>query len=53
MVATAGDRRHAGTPCRQGTFTTEYCASNAENFEHEGEHAPLVQASGAVDRESA
>ncbi len=22
-----------------GTFTTEYCASNAENFEHEGEHA--------------
>jgi hypothetical protein len=53
MVATAGDRRSAGRPCQQGTFTTEYCASNAENFEHEGEHVTLVQTSDAVDRESA
>ena len=34
-VATAGDRRSAGNHCRHGTFITEYCASNAENFEHE------------------
>ena len=53
-MATAGDRRTASGARRpESTFITEYCASNAENFEHEGEHMALVKAGDMMDRESA